>query len=406
MILTNFFSRLKHQLTNDREFMLFLIAGLFIGLAGGIYNSIFPNYLHDTFGISEFQRGVLEIPREGAGLVVMFVVGLMSFLGDIKLSRVSLIFNALGSLGIAILAPSYGSMIVWLFVFSLGQHLLIPLTPKIIMDLSTTEHYGMRIARNSAYAQVATIVGCGIAMLWMLAFPQGYVTMYIFAAVFFVIAVAAMFFMRPDKPDHKRPQFMFRKKYMLFYALCFANGARKQIFLTFAPWVLVYIFGVKTPIIALLGIVTGVVMVGTRTIVGRAIDTLGERKVLMAEAMLLVLICLGYGLSGKLFSVGVTLVIVAVCYVIDSSMSVVEMARYTYMRKIAVVESDVTPTLSAGTSIDHIASMFIPTLGGALWALTGSYEPVFLAAAAIAVINIILTSRIKIEGLRQAISDS
>lgn len=396
MRISSFFNKLKYQIANDREFTLFLLAGLFIGLAGGIYNSIFPNYLHEVFGISEFQRGVLEIPREGAGLVVMFVVGVMSFLGDVRLSRVSLLLNAIGSLFIAILSPTYGSMILWLFVFSLGQHLLIPLTPKIIMDMSTSEHYGMRIARNSAYAQVATIVGCGIAMLWMLIYPVGFVPMFIIASVFFAVAVVAMFFMRADKPDHKRPQFIFRKKYMLFYGLCFANGARKQIFLTFAPWVLVSVFNVKTPAIALLGIVTGVVMVGTRTIVGRTIDSLGERKVLMAEAVLLVVICLGYGLSGKIFSAAVTLVIVAACYVIDSSMSVVEMARYTYMRKIAVMESDVTPTLSAGTSIDHIASMFIPTLGGALWAITGSYEPVFLAAASIAIINIILTSRIKI----------
>jgi len=307
-----------------------------------------------------------------------------------------MLLNVIGVFGLALLTPSYGIMIIWLFVFSLGQHVFMPLTAKIGMSLSVREHFGMRLARYSAYGLVAGIAGAGIVVLTKI-FHMSYQTLFIIAGVFFLCAAITMFFMRPDKPDHKRPKFLFRREYSLYYILCFVNGARKQIFLTFAPWALITMFGMEAPTFAVLSIIISIIQVVTRTIVGRAIDKIGEQKVLTAEAVLLVLICLGYGLSGSIFSAAVTMIIISACYVIDASMSVVEMARSTYMRKIAVDESDVTATLSTGTSIDHIASMSIPTLGGILWAVTNSYQPVFLVAAGIAVINIFLTSRIRIK---------
>jgi hypothetical protein len=89
-------------------------------------------------------------------------------------------------------------------------------------------------------------------------------------------------------------------------------------------------------------------------------------------------------------------VIIAACYIIDNSMSAVEMARSTYVKKIALYPDDVTPTLSAGTSFDHIVAMSIPTLGGILWAGVG-YKYVFIAAAFIAALNLFLSIIIKIE---------
>ena len=134
----------------------------------------------------------------------------------------------------------------------------------------------------------------------------------------------------------------------------------------------------------------------TRTIVGNAIDRLGERFVLSLEAVVLILICLGYSYAADLFSASVAVVMIAACYIIDNSMSAVEMARSTYIKKIAVDPEDVTPTLSAGTSFDHVIAMSIPFFGGILWTTMG-YKYVFLAAAGIAVLNLVLSMRIRIE---------
>jgi ABC-type iron transport system FetAB permease component len=181
--------------------------------------------------------------------------------------------------------------------------------------------------------------------------------------------------------------------------LAVVSGARNQIFMTFAPWVLIKVFGLQPQMFAILGMVVAIISIGTRKIIGKAIDIKGERFVLTLEAALLLLICLGYAYSADIFTAGVAVVIIAGCYIIDNSMSSVEMARSTYVRKIAADPADVTPTLSTGVSLQHIASMLIPVFGGMLWEAfgPGGYKYVFLAAAAVALLNLILTSRIKIE---------
>lgn len=163
--------------------------------------------------------------------------------------------------------------------------------------------------------------------------------------------------------------------------------------MTFAPWVLVQFFHVDPPVFAVLGVVVAFVSILTRTLVGRAIDYKDEKFILTVEASIVIVICLGYAFASKLFAPAVALIITAVCYVIDNSMSVVEMARSTYLRKIALSSEEVAPTLAAGTSFDHIVAMTIPFFGGLLWMKFG-YEYVFFAAAAIGLLNLILAQRV------------
>jgi predicted MFS family arabinose efflux permease len=223
-----------------------------------------------------------------------------------------------------------------------------------------------------------------------------YQTAFIIAAIFYVFAALTLRLMNPSVPEVKKVKFVFRRKYILYYGLSIVNGARKQIFLTFAPWVLIQVFHLDPPVFAILGVIISLISILTRTIVGNAIDKLGERLVLSLEAIVLVVICMGYAFAADLMPASIAVVVIAACYIIDNSMSAVEMARSTYVRKIAVDPEDVTPTLSAGTSFDHVVAMSIPLLGGMLWATAG-YKYVFLAAALIALINLFLSMKIKIE---------
>jgi predicted MFS family arabinose efflux permease len=223
-----------------------------------------------------------------------------------------------------------------------------------------------------------------------------YQTAFVTGTVFYIFAALAMGLVKKGGPEARKIKFVFRKRYLLFYMLAIISGARNQIFLTFAPWVLIKVFGVKPLMFAILGMVVALVSIGTRKLIGKLIDSRGERFVLTLEAVLLLAICLGYAFSGSIFSAGVAVVIIAGCYVIDNSMSAVEMARSTYVRKIAVDLADVTPTLSTGVSLQHIASMVIPVFGGLLWLKVG-YQAVFMAAAVIAILNLVLSRRIRIE---------
>ncbi|MGH4139982.1 MFS transporter [Clostridium sp.] len=389
------FLNLCSKFNNDRDFKLFLIVGLFTGIASGINTTVFNNFLSDTYKLTASARGIVEFPRELPGALIVVVLGVLAFLGDIKIAIVGMIFAALGMLGLGLFSPSFASMLLWMMLLSLGTHIFMPLSAGIGMNLSEHGNYGARLGRYSAYNLIATIVGYAIVWFGFKYFNLTYQIAFVLASVFYIFAAFFLGLMKSKKPKKQKVTLVFKKKYTLYYCLSVVNGARKQIFLTFAPWVLIKEYNVDPPTFAILGLIIAVLSIFTRTIVGNAIDKKGERFVLSLEAIVLIVICMGYSFADYLASPSIAVVIIAACYVIDNSLSVVEMARSTYIKKIAICPEDVIPTLSAGTSFDHVIAMSIPFVGGILWTTMG-YQYVFIVAAFIAAINLFLSLKIRI----------
>ncbi len=379
----------------ERDFNLFLLAGLFSGIGAGIYTSIFNNYLSDIFKLSEDIRGFLEVPREAPGFFIMLILAALSFLGDVRIAMFGMAAAGLGMLGLGMMSPTFALMIIWMMMYSLGTHMIMPVTPSIGMSLSNQESFGSRLGTVSAFSLSGSIIAYVYIFLGFNFMHMTYQAAFITGTVFYVFAAFTVGMMKKGEPEVRKVKFVFRKRYSLFYVLAVISGARNQIFLTFAPWVLIKVFGVKPQMFAILGMIVALISIGTRKVIGKLIDSRGERFVLTMEAVLLFVICLGYAFSDRLFSANIAVVIIAGCYVIDNSMSAVEMARSTYVRKIAVNLADVTPTLSTGVSLQHIASMVIPIFGGLLWLYVG-YQSVFMAAAVIAFLNLVLSRKIKI----------
>ena len=395
-ILKGFGFMVEKHVEGSRDFNLFLLAGLFAGIGAGINTSIFNNYLNDVFKLSENARGFLEVPRETPGFFIMPILAVLSFCGDVRIAMIGMAAAGVGMLGLGLLSPTFAVMIAWMMMYSLGTHMILPVTPSIGMSLSKQESFGARLGTISAYTLFGSIAAYIFVFLGFNFMHMTYQTTFIIGAFFYVLAALVAGMMKKGEPKARKVKFIFRKRYLLFYVLAGISGARNQIFLTFAPWVLIKVFHVQPQMFAILGMIVAFVSIGTRKMVGRLIDVRGERFVLTLEAALLFAICLGYAFSGKIFPAGIAVVIIAGCYVIDNSMTAVEMARSTYLRRIAVDIADVTPTLSTGVSLQHIASMVIPVFGGLLWSAFG-YEVVFMGAAVIALLNFILSRRIKIE---------
>jgi MFS family permease len=133
--------------------------------------------------------------------------------------------------------------------------------------------------------------------------------------------------------------------------------------------------------------------------VGHLIDKVGEKVVLSTEAFLFFLTCLGYAFAENLFRPSIAILFIYVCYVADFTLDSVYMARTTYMKKIALRPEDVSPSLSLGTSIDHMVTIFLPILGGLVWYKSGpgGYKWVFLAGAVVALLNFISSRKIHIK---------
>jgi predicted MFS family arabinose efflux permease len=237
-----------------------------------------------------------------------------------------------------------------------------------------------------AAAALASVVGCVVVWLNFAVLRRSYGTTYVLAAVAALVASFTLSRMQPREINTRhRPTLLLRRRYWLYYLLAILFGARKQVFITFGAWVLIRVYGQPAKNIAVLLIIATTAGVLFRPLVGRLIDRLGERLVLMASGIVLFFVCLAYGYAEFLGPGAVALVVVCAAYVLDQMLFTVETARSTYLSKIAEKKSDVGATLSAGVSINHAVSIPIAMLGGRIWDAF-SYHVLFAGAAGLALL--------------------
>ena len=356
-------------------------------------DAIFNNFLDARFHLDGLQRTLLEIPRELPGLSVAFVSALLAFLPSRRMAALAGFLSFAGLMLLATLSDSYWLMLPWLFFYSLGQHLFMPLQQAIGMELAKDGQTGKRLGQVNALRNAAAIAGSGLVFLGFRYLDFSFATAMIIGAVSLLIAGICFFRMVPDQPHPNGAHLKLHKEYRLYYLLAVLFGTRKQIFLTFAPWVLVTIFEQPTSMIARLLTIGGVVGIVIQPLIGRMIDRRGERFALSLEAIVLVFVCAGYALAKDHLSSHAAFLVVATCFLLDQSLMSFNMARSTFMRKIAISPAHVTPTLTMAVSIDHVFSITIALLGGVLWRHIG-FQAVFLAGMGIAVVNWFVAQRI------------
>jgi len=390
-------STLHTRITNiSRELALFVTASFAVGMAGSLVDSTLNNFLNDTFALDGFQRSFLEFPREFPGVIVLFVSAALWFLGSRRLGGTALLLAGIGIFLIGFSSSSYTLMVVFLFIFSMGNHLFMPVSSTVGMELAADGHTGRRLGQLNAVRNLAAIAGSLIVFIGFKYLHFTYQHSFTIAALVFIIAAVLMFLMKPERSAPPKTFLKLRKEYSLVYALAVLSGSRKQIFITFAPWVIVTIFHKPTQTIATLVIIGGVIGILFQPILGKAIDHFGERFILCAEAVLLVFVCFGYGFSRSFLPENTAFLVVCACYLLDQMLFSVSMARSTYMKKIALDPSDIQPALSASVSIDHVFSIGVALLGGLIWNRFG-FQYVFLMGMLIAVINFFVARRIKLK---------
>lgn len=149
----------------SRELKLFVIASLAMGVAYSIVDSTFNNFLNERFALTGFQRSFLEFPRELPGFLVLFVSASLWFLCSRRLGAVAKFLSAVGVFLIGFASPNYMIMVAWLFIYSLGQHLFIPLSSTIGMELAREDKMGQRLGQLNAVRNLAVIMGSLLVLL-------------------------------------------------------------------------------------------------------------------------------------------------------------------------------------------------------------------------------------------------
>ena len=381
-------------MTRRPQLLLFFGAALLLSATSGVHESIFNNFLADTFAMEADERGFLELPREMPGFLVVLVAGFLALLPETKIAVVGALVFAAGMCGLGWLGSSFGLMLTFMVLGSVGMHLLQPIVPSIAIALSDENTRGRRLGQVGAISKIGFFVGA--CVIWLLfddknpAYRWGF---FIGAgiAVLGAIVYASMHLPNLQQP---KPRFVFRKKYGLFYLLHFLFGARKQIFITFGPWVLITVYHEPAANVARLFAIASFIGIFFAPATGWAIDRFGERRVMIADGILLAFVCLGYGYAAALTGDAESARPIArVCFVLDDLLFALGGARSVYLSRLTKSPQEITSSLAMGVSINHIASMTIPMFAGAMWLAFG-YERVFLGAAMLALCIAAVSSRV------------
>ena len=184
-----------------------------------------------------------------------------------------------------------------------------------------------------------------------------------------------------------RPSFYFRRKYTKFYILELFYGARKQVFFTFGPFVLIRVYGMDTQHVAILFAAAALFTArwGGR-LIGRLVDRWGYRNVMIWDTVVLFFVCLLYGFAKDLFPPRTAVAVVCVNYVLDAVLSNASMATNLYARTLSDSQEELTATLSSGISMNHLVTIFYALLGGWIWDRFGP-GVLFATAACMALAN-------------------
>lgn len=191
-----------------------------------------------------------------------------------------------------------------------------------------------------------------------------------------------------------RQRFYFAKKFGKFYLLEIFYGARKQVFLTFAPYVIIREYGADPSIMGILYAICAVFTMIFSPLIGRLIDKVGYKIVMVVDTLILIAVCFLYGFAHRLFPRDVAFMVVCVNFVLDAIISIASMASNVYVQRISKDQEEITATLSTGISVNHVISILIALVGGWIWKVRG-IEALFMLSAVLGLISSINAATIK-----------
>ncbi len=386
------------QVFTDPHIKSFLFSMFIFGIAVGLYGGALNNFLAEVLHIDRFERGVVEFLRELPGLLLFLMLALLYRIPENKIIRIAFFIALLGMTGLAVALEARWAAITLIVLWSTGEHLVMPIRQSIAIHSALPGKEGVAMGLARSAGNVGSVIGFYlVTALFMGLGHIGSVSVFrlvfIIGAVFTFLALIFTFRLKSSKAHVKRQRLMFSRKFLRYYILEMFFGARKQVFMTFAPYVLILNYGASTQFIATLYGIFALGNIFMNPIMGRLVDILGYRKILILDSGLLITLCLLYGYAHHLFSQPVAFIVVSVVFVFDAMLFSAGIARAVYVRSLSEGQEELTGTLSTGISVNHLISVVIALLGGLLWEQLGM-EVLFTSAAIFGLGSLVFTLKL------------
>jgi MFS family permease len=388
----------------------FLSVLILFGVSYGLFRGIQDNYLSEIINIEPAERGVIEFFRETPGLLLLFLLALMYRFTDSRVFKIGIALTAGGLVGLMLTSSAEFFMtkicvVLFMVLFSTGEHIIMPVRSTIAMELAKQEKTGASLGITTSIGQFGNIAGYLLVMITFIIIGRygftskdlaGYRIVFALATALMVAAALVSFALRETTLKAPRQRLYFAKKFGKFYLLEIFYGARKQVFLTFAPYVIIREYGADPSIMGLLYAICAVFVMLCGPLIGKLIDKIGYKIVMIADTLILIVVCLLYGFAHRLFPMHIAFIVVCVNFVLDAVISVASMASNVYVKRISKDQEEITATLSTGISVNHIISCLIALVGGWIWKVNG-IEALFTLSAVLGLVSSINAATIKKE---------
>ncbi|WP_424964695.1 MFS transporter [Dinoroseobacter sp. S375] len=364
--------------------LLFLMA-FAMPIAFATWSALLNNFVIEMAGFDGVNIGWLHTVREIPGFLAVGVIALIMIIREQVLGLASLCLLGIGT-ALTGFFPSYYGILALTLLSSIGFHYYETVNQSLQLQWIAKDRAPETLGWIVAAGSAASLVSYGTLVVSWKAFDLSYSFVYmtsggITAAIAIFCMIAYPQFESPN-PQNKR--MVLRRRYWLYYALQFMSGARRQIFVVFAAFMMVERFGFEVHEVTALFLINFVANMLCAPLMGKAVARFGERNALAFEYVGLICVFLAYG---GIYWLGWGMLVAAGLYVLDHLFFALAFALKTYFQKIAD-PADIAPTAAVAFTINHIAAVFLPASLGYLWVV--SPGGVFWLAAGMAATSLCL----------------
>lgn len=348
------------------------------------WTTLFNNFAVEVAGLDGDGIGIIQSVREIPGFLALLAIFVIRLIPEHRLSALSILILGLGIAATGFF-PSFTGLALTTLLMSFGFHYYETTNMSLTLQYFDKQASPWVFGKLRSISAASSII-VGLFIFFMAAVLD-FATMYMIIGGL-IAAVALWGFSR--KPAGvgmvtQRKRMIFRKRYWLYYFLTFMAGARRQIFMAFAVLLLVQKFNYSVQAVTALFVVNNSVNFFLSPLIGKAIIRFGERRVLSLEYTSLIVVFLAYAATDSKWVAGGL-------YILDHIFFNFSMAINTFFQKMGDPR-DVAPSMAVGFTINHIAAVFLPAIGGYLWIV--DYRIPFIAGSAMALISLIAAQRIR-----------
>lgn len=365
--------------------LLFMMA-LTMPIAFNGWSALLNNFVIEVANFDGADIGLLHTVREIPGFLAVGVIAVIIFVREQVLAMISLMMLGVAT-AVTAWFPNLGGLLFVTLFSSIGFHYYETVNQSLQLQWLPKDRAPQILGWLVAMGSAATAVVYGLIVLTWDRFDLSYNVVFMAAGGMTALLALFCLFAYPqfNAPTPQTKKLILRKRYWLYYALQFMAGARRQIFVVFAGFMMVEKFGFQVHELTSLYLINLMINMAAAPLLGKAVARFGERRTLIFEYTGLAIVFAAYG---GIYWFGWGVVLAAILYVIDHVLFALALALKTYFQKIAD-PADIAPTAAVAFTINHIAAVFLPALLGLLWVV--SPGAVFGLAAAMAIVSLLLS---------------